>query len=155
MESHKAACAQHARTYTDRNSIQVIVEAHNDVLGGTASLYNQILDTSRWILITKSFVSHIAGYANWPVSIVLILFIYALLMGFDTRETLYQILLLLIFLGQISGYFFIYLITPHDLLLHINTSMQRLVFHVSSIIILWLFVALRSSCLYDMDQVTE
>lgn len=120
-----------------------VVESQNDIIGGNVSLYSQILDASRWSLIAKSFLVSFTGYAHWPVSIVIVLLIYALLMGFDSRETPHQALLLLLALGQVAGYFFIYLITPHDLELHINTSIQRLVFHVFPMLILWLFVALR------------
>jgi hypothetical protein len=121
-----------------------VVESQNDILGSNISLYSRLLDFSRWSVIARNFAAYIAGYASWPVSIVIILLIYALLMGFDRDETAYQALLLLFVLGQTAGYFFIYLITPHDLVLHINTSMQRLVFHVFPILILWLFVALKS-----------
>ena len=123
---------------------KLIVETQNDIFGNTTSLYNQILDGSRWVLIVKSFISNFAGYAGWPVSIVLVLLVYAVLMGWDRAETRHQVLLFLLFTGQIVGYFFIYLITPHDLQRHINTSIERVLFHVFPLIILWLFVALRS-----------
>jgi hypothetical protein len=123
---------------------KLVVASQNDILAGNASFFQQIFDFSRWSLIAKSFAIRTFGYANWPISMVLILFFYALLVGFDSRETSYQVLLLLLVLGQIAGYFFIYLISPHDLELHINTSIKRRVFHVFPIIILWLFVALRT-----------
>jgi hypothetical protein len=123
---------------------KLTVEAQNDIVGSATSLSHQILDGSRWVLIGKSFISYFAGYANWPVSIVLVLLVYALLMGWDRTETRRQILFFLLFTGQIAGYFLIYLITPHDLQTHINTSIERVIFHLFPLIILWLFVAIRS-----------
>lgn len=133
---------------------KLVVESQNDILGGNVSFFQQISDLSRWTLIAKSFAVRMIGYANWPISIVLILLIYALIMGFDRQETSYQVLLLLLVLGQIAGYFFIYLITPHDLQIHIKTSIKRLVFHVFPIIILWLFVALRAPTL-QKDELSQ
>jgi hypothetical protein len=123
---------------------KIVVASQNDVLAGNVSLYQQITDYSRWIVIAKSFAVYMLRYANWPVSIFLVFLIYALLIGFDTRETPYQVLILLLVLGQVAGYALIYLITPHDLVLHIGTSIKRLIFHVFPILILWLFVALRA-----------
>jgi hypothetical protein len=123
---------------------KVVVASQNDVLGSNISLYRQIFDASRWAVIVNSFVAYTLRYANWPISIVVILLIYAFIMGFDSRETPYQVVILLLVLGQIAGYFFIYLVTPHDLVLHINTSIKRLIFHVFPIIILWLFIAVRT-----------
>jgi hypothetical protein len=122
---------------------KLVVASQNDILRGNSSLYEKIFDFPRWVLIAKSFAAYITAYANWPISIILVLFIYALLVGFDTGETRYQLLILLLAVGQIAGYFFIYLITPHDLALHIGTSIKRLVFHIFPILILWLFIALR------------
>jgi hypothetical protein len=133
---------------------KVVVAYQNDVLEGNIPIYQQISDVSRWVVIARSFVTHTLRYANWPISIVLILMIYAFIMGLDRRETQIQIMILLIVLGQIGGYFLIYLITPHDLQLHINTSIKRLIFHVFPIIILWLFVALRAPKL-KADKLTE
>jgi 4-amino-4-deoxy-L-arabinose transferase-like glycosyltransferase len=130
---------------------KAVVASQNDIVGNNILLYQKISDFSRWVVITKSFVAYMIRYANWPVSIFLVLFIYAVLMGFDTRETPYQVLILLLALGQIAGYFFIYLITPHDLELHIGTSIKRLIFHVFPILILWLFIALRVPVLHNRE----
>jgi archaellum biogenesis protein FlaJ (TadC family) len=69
--------------------------------------------------------------------------IYAVLIGFDSSERQRQIWLLIIILGQFAGYFFIYLITPHDLSWHISTSMDRVISHLFPMLIFWLFVALK------------
>lgn len=121
-----------------------VVESRNDIFMGNTSLFDQIGDLARLALIGKSFLVQIIGYANWPVSIVLVLLAYAILMGFDANESSRQILLLLLILGQLAGYYLIYLITPHNLEMHILTSINRLVFHVFPMLILWLFVAFRS-----------
>jgi hypothetical protein len=120
------------------------VEWHNDLFSGASFPYIQLLDFSRWLLIGKSFITNIINYVHSPISIVVILLIYLLLIGFDRNETKYQILLFLIFGGQFAGYFFIYLITPHDLQLHVATSISRLISHLFPLAILWIFAGLRS-----------
>lgn len=128
---------------------KIVVAWQSDLLSGADSPYIKILDLSRWGLIGKNLFFNIMGYSNWPVSIVVVLIIYAMLMGIDPDNTRYQVFLLLVFAGQLAGYFFIYLITPYDLELHIHTSMDRLVSHIFPSAILWIFVLLRSPNLKD------
>ena len=120
------------------------VEWHNDLFSGANSPYLQLVDFSRWLLIGKSFITHIINYVNTPISVVVILLIYTLLIRFDKNETNYRTLLFLILSGQFAGYFFIYLITPHNLQSHIDTSIDRLISHLFPLAILWLFAGLRS-----------
>lgn len=121
-----------------------VVEWHNDLFSGTTSFYAQLLDLSRWLLIGKNFIVQTMNYVRSPISIVIILAVYVLLIGFDRKEARNQILLFLIFAGQFAGYFFIYLITPHNLQVHIATSIERLVSHLFPLALLWILVALQS-----------
>jgi hypothetical protein len=123
---------------------KLVVEWHSDLFSGLNSPNLQLLDFSRWLQIGKSFVTYIINYVHSPISIVIILLSYMLLIGFDKREPKYHILLFLVFSGQLIGYFFIYLITPHNLQIHIATSISRLISHLFPLAILWLFVGFRS-----------
>ncbi len=130
----------------------LIVASYKFTVGWNNDLFNspkssmalQIMEPSRWILISQSFIINIWHYANWPISVTLVLLIYAFLMGLDNRENKHHWLLFLIFFGQFAGYFFIYLITPHDLQTHINTSMDRLVSHLFPVLVIWFFIAFRA-----------
>lgn len=122
---------------------KVVIGTPSDLFSGDQSITAQLIDIQRWWIIARDFSTNILRYGNWPVSVVFVLVVYALLMGFDRKESSRQIWLLLIILGQFAGYFVIYLITPHDLAWHISTSMDRLVSHLFPMIIFWLFVALR------------
>jgi len=124
----------------------------NDLFSSANSPFLQLLDLSRWLLIGKSFVISIMDYVRSPISIVIILLIYILLIGFDKNETKYHTLLFLVFGGQLAGYFFIYLITPHNLQLHIATSIGRLASHLFPLAILWIFAGLHSPNLSIKNQ---
>ena len=87
---------------------------------------------------------HFIRYANWPISIILILLVYATLTKIDHNEVRQSTLLFLLFIGQLAGYFFIYLITPYNLQTHIMTSMDRLISHLMPVAILWVFATTRS-----------
>jgi hypothetical protein len=122
---------------------KLVIHAPNDLFSGDHPVAAQLLDVQRWWTIARNFFLYTFRYGNWLVSIVIVLVIYATLMGFDSLEWRRQIWLLLIIFGQLAGYFVIYLITPHDLVWHISTSMDRLLSHLFPMVLFWLFVALR------------
>ncbi|MEO5886238.1 MAG: hypothetical protein ABIQ77_01115 [Anaerolineales bacterium] len=123
---------------------KIIVNGQSDLFSGTISFTTQIFDLSRWQIVGQDFITYIIKYGNWPLSIVAMLLVYAMLMGGTREETQHQIWLFLIFAGQLAGYFGIYLITPHDLQWHIKTSVDRLISHLYPLAIFWIFIALRS-----------
>jgi hypothetical protein len=127
----------------------------SDLLTGVNLSSVQALDVSRWLLIGQSFLLHILNYANWPISLVIILAVYALLIGKEPSGNRHQILLFLLFAGQLAGYFFIYLVTPHDLQIHIHTSMDRLVYHVMPLAVLWVFGVLPSPDVKGINQTSR
>ena len=124
-------------------AFKLTVTWQSDLLSGTNSSTAQILDLSRWQIVGQNFITHIIKYGNWPLSMVIMLLVYAMLMGISRAETRHQIWLFLIIAGQFAGYFSIYLITPHDLELHIKTSVDRLISHLYPLAIFWIFIALR------------
>jgi len=127
---------------------KITVNWQSDLFSVKNSFVKQFLDISRWQIIGQSFVTHIAGYGNWPVSALIILLVYAAVVGIAREETSHQLWLFLVLAGQLAGYFCIYLITPHELSLHIKTSIDRLVIHLYPLIIFWGFVAIRSPNLF-------
>jgi hypothetical protein len=112
----------------------------------------QILDLQRWRAIGQEFFVNIVNYGNWPISMVFILLVYMILVGMDKAEHQYQIWLLLLILGQLAGYFVIYLITPFDLDWHLSTSIDRVISHLFPLMYFWIFVSTRSTNLTTADS---
>lgn len=71
-------------------------------------------------------------------SILWLLFLYALFIGFTNKRVFYKesIVLLLVAVLQMLSYIFIFLITPHKLDVYIPNVIDRLLLHISPIIIL-------------------
>jgi hypothetical protein len=130
-----------------------VIHASSDLFSGDPAVTAQLLDVQRWWTIARNFSMYTLNYGNWPVSIVFVLLIYAILMGFDSSEGRRQFWLLLVILGQFVGYVIVYLLTPHDLAWHISTSMDRLISQLLPMVIFWLFVALRSPDLQQTKSV--
>ena len=123
---------------------KIVVNVQNDLFTPTGSIVARILDLSRWWVIAWNMVVRSIDFGNWPVSIIFILLMYALLMGYTPKDAPRKLWLFLLWVGQLAGYFGIYLITPHDLQLHINTSIDRLLSHIFPLFTFWMFLRLRS-----------
>jgi hypothetical protein len=119
------------------------VHSFSELFSSNYSLAMQVSDVQRWWTIGREFLIYIVQYGHWPVSIVLVLFVYIILTGFDASERRPQIWLLAILLAQFAGYFGIYLISPYDLDWHLFTSVDRVVSHLFPMVFFWLFVALQ------------
>ncbi|NCP85816.1 MAG: hypothetical protein CO094_11000 [Anaerolineae bacterium CG_4_9_14_3_um_filter_57_17] len=81
------------------------------------------LDFSRYGLIAANYLREIWDFGGWPLS---------------------QALLALIALQQ-AGYFFIYVITPHDLQLHLDTSLVRLLYQTYPLTLFTFFTLSKNS----------
>jgi hypothetical protein len=109
------------------------------------STLNQLLDVSRYQLILQKLFETIVKLGWWtPFSLMLVLLVYGLLVWFDVPEPLTLKFIGLALLIQVSGYFVIYLITPHDLLWHVNTSMERLLLQFFPAALFFFFYVTRS-----------
>jgi hypothetical protein len=87
----------------------------------------QLLDWNRYVYILQSMFQVIASLGSWPlISLPAVLFIYAMLAWFDCSDSVILKFVGLALLGQLAGYFVIYLLTPHGLTWHVGTSLGRL-----------------------------
>jgi hypothetical protein len=87
----------------------------------------QLLDWNRYTYILLNIFQVTASLGGWAsVSLPAILFIYAMLTWFDCPDLLILKFIGLALLAQLAGYFVIYLLTPHDLTWHVETSLGRL-----------------------------
>lgn len=111
---------------------------------GGPRIIGLLMDDRRYFQILKEAGIYFWNIGGGPISIVVLLVIYTGLVG----KTKYPIkgmpLILFIVTSQLLAYFFIYLITPLDLLYQINNSMDRLYLHVFPTMILGLFLWLKS-----------
>lgn len=118
----------------------LLTPANDLIAGQTASVVDKLLDITRYEMIAKF-------YANYYLAVgivVIVLAVLAYILGeSNERSEKYRIFSLLIVLGMLSGYFVIYLTTPHDLFWHLATSMDRLMLHVWSFVLIMVSIPVR------------
>lgn len=105
----------------------------------------QLFDFSRYYIISKSFLGEVFIFHRWGyiAPLLIIYIIYLFFTGFsipgDKRVGIVTAVLTIGFI--LIGYFFIYVITPHDLNLHLSTSLNRLFMQLWASVIFVYFLA--------------
>lgn len=109
----------------------------------SASLWEKLTNLERYRVIAESFFKQIFAFGNGKVSILL-LAVYGLIVGMDRTQNKGQPIpaAASAILLQLTGYFLIYVITPHDIHWHLNTSLYRLMIHVFPSMLLVFFVSI-------------
>lgn len=89
---------------------------------------NRLLDLSRYLLILKAFVIQTIYFGNCVVYIIPLLAFYLLLLGIKVvgKDKVGIATSLIALYLMLTGYFFIYLTSPHNLDWHLSTSLHRL-----------------------------
>ena len=113
-----------------------------------SSVYNQsfsiivdkMISVDRWGIIIWSLIEEIFNFDRWLLILPILLFI--ILVNFKRSFSVEHYLTLYILLVS-AGFYFIYLITPHELAWHLETSLKRLVYQ------LWPLIVLNSSIIID------
>ena len=104
-----------------------------------------LLDFSRYTYIIENLAKELANLGRWTtLSLPGILFAYTLLVGFDHSQSLSKRILGATLLLQLAGYFFIYVLSPHDLVWHMRTSQERLLLHLFPSGLMLLFFSLKT-----------
>ena len=111
---------------------KVFVSANNDLFAnnGLAAIVSKLFDPARYIQISTHLLSELIHLGDWPFSIIVVLFVYAWIMGIRNPVRVTEKFSLFIPLSQLVIYLLIYVITPHDLEWHMKYSMGRLLIHV-------------------------
>ena len=108
------------------------------------TIAGQILNGSRYLYIIRNFIEQGLTFQQFIITPVPVLLIYVLFLGIDIKQQDRTFLLTAaLCLGiMLSGYFFIYVITPKNLDWHIRTSLNRLLLHLwpASIFIFFLMI---------------
>jgi hypothetical protein len=123
---------------------KVNVFSQSDLTRSPMEILTQIIDFSRYAQIGWNYLLQVWRFGDWPLSLALVLLVYAFFVRFSLESSRKSLFLIILVLLQQLGYFAIYVITPHDLQLHIDTSLTRLLLHTYSLFLFWLFVSLNS-----------
>ncbi len=99
---------------------------------GLPVVINRLLSIDRYFISIKAFLHSLIALGGWPISLIIVLIIYSLFNGpysqeFGTRRT--WSLGLQFFITFII-YFFVYILTPHDLQWQLNTSLDRILIQI-------------------------
>lgn len=115
----------------------------NDLVFGQAvhTTMTRLLDLSRYIFVGKSFVFEFFEIVKGRIIVLPALFF---LFGFSYRKIFKRsnYLSIMVLLLMLSGYFTVYIITPHDLKWHLNTSLERLFLQLLPSVIFIFFMSL-------------
>lgn len=102
---------------------------------------SQLFQFDRYLIIAKRFLLELFTFHRWGY-VSLFLIFYSVLRGFRNEETLRPCTCFTLFTTAVilGGYFGIYVITGQELVVHLDTSLNRLIVHVFPVIIFVLFM---------------
>ena len=108
-----------------------------------SGIATKLTDPSRYTMIASVYGTKALTYGR---GIIPVLFIYTVLMGiyWPAEQRRIRIVTMLTTLGMVAGYTGTYLLTPHDLLWHLNSSLDRLIVHVWPSLLFGLFISTKS-----------
>lgn len=119
-----------------------IAHSPNDLIMGFFYLktYNFVFDLSRYIVITKTFLSMLFFKFTLLLSLVLICF-----KGFRLKTKYKTPFMLSVVISAlcVSGYFMVYLFSPHDIGWLVKNSMDRIILQILPVCLLLFSVNLR------------
>ena len=126
---------------------KTVLPGRNDLLAGNGlfEILLKLFDTDRYSTIFHYLGSELAVLGGWPISLLMILAIYGLVMGVNRSARNGQILWLVwIVAAQFLAYFAIYLITPNELEWQLMYSMSRLLIQLFPMALLIFFLVIRT-----------
>jgi hypothetical protein len=123
---------------------KIFLAPNNDLIAGQRDTLALLLDIQRYkyILVNMGNAFWVIGGSS--ISIVGLLAIYSIIIGKTHQPTDGLLQVFFVVLAQLCVYFFIYVTTPHDLAWHIKTSISRLYLHLFPLMILCLFLWLKT-----------
>ena len=126
---------------------QVGLAPANDVVNANRmqSVVEKLLDFPRYAQVASAYFSQMTEFGDWPFSIALVLAICLLLFGIDTHKATHRgaIATVATLSLMLAGYFMIYVVTPHDLTWHLETSLHRLLLQLWPMTIFAYFQVIR------------
>ena len=118
----------------------------NDMTASPLKSLTQLADPNRYLTVWSMMVQYFLNLGKWKsVSLPLLMTLFAVGMGirvsFQERTPL--VLLGLTLLVLAAEYFFAYILTPRDLVWHITNSLDRLLLHLFTALLLLTFLLVR------------
>lgn len=112
------------------------------VNNGLPEILAKLGDVSRYWIIVREMALVLYRLGEWQVSLILVLGIYALVMGLylPRSEQSGFMIILFILISQLGSYFFAYLITPYNLEWHLQYSLDRLLLQLSPPLLFLVFL---------------
>ena len=102
-----------------------VIELQNNTMG-------KILDWNRYVVIARNYGTVFANFGGWTISPLIPLLLFIFSRGIDRKvfRNFGWTTGVLIVAILLAGYFFVYVVTPHDLNYHLGSSLDRLYLHV-------------------------
>jgi hypothetical protein len=125
-----------------------MVGAPSDLLvGQTPRMFlGRLLSGYRYVTVVKAFGKQILYFGGWFVKLPPMLLMYLFVVGInrarEDRPAIYTASLTLILM--MCGYFMVYILTPHDLVWHLDTSLSRLLIQLWPLTIFIFFLLART-----------
>ena len=116
----------------------------NDLIASQGNMLDKIADIARYTLILRETGFTLWNIGSSPVNMIGLIIAYAVLVGRARENFAGMWVIGAVIMIQLSAYFIIYLLTPRDLAWHLNTSLDRLYSHVFPLVLLWVFIWLKS-----------
>jgi hypothetical protein len=87
----------------------------------------KLVDLERYWTVFEAFLMRIVKFGGWIVSLQVVLLLYFLLLGRNPNGIKQELRLLSLTLiaPMTLGFYFVYIISPHDLEWHLKTSLSR------------------------------
>jgi len=113
---------------------KVCLASSNDVIAaqGLGFTAHKLLDISRYGLILSRFMRELFWFGGWSHTFGIVmpplLFFYFLLLGASVKkkDLAATSIAVLLPVFMMIGYFFVYIVSPHDLVWHLDSSLNRL-----------------------------
>lgn len=116
----------------------------NDLFVDKAKSMAQLLDPTRYQIILSKIIAFSLAFGGWSVSFLVVFLCYILFVFVRQKPAGKLWAPILLIAAQFAGYFVIYLMTPHDLVVHLSTSLDRLLFHLFPLTLFVVFMVLPS-----------
>jgi hypothetical protein len=110
-------------------AFKILLAPPNDMTSAGDSMWMRLSDSSRFLVIARGYAGSLLAFGNGvvhPVVPVAALVVLAAGRGGRWQLSSAQLCTLLTIVGTALGYAIVYLATPHDLVWHIYTSLDRL-----------------------------
>jgi hypothetical protein len=123
---------------------KIFLAPDNDLLAGQRDTLTLLFDMERYKYILVNMGNAFWVVGGGSISIIGLLAVYSIMIG-KTHQSINGLKqMFFVILAQLFVYFFIYVMTPHDLEWHFKTSISRLYLHLFPLMLLCLFLWLKT-----------